>query len=678
MKLSKIYAIYKKEILDLLRDKKTIIMMILVPLLLYPLIMIAAMLITSSISETMKNSEYSIGIQTDADSRIDLAAFTDFLENSEDELEYHFKVVNCDDYLAALLDESIDAYIITGYNNGRDSFTVCYLTSITNSATASNLLEDKLELYAKNAEEALLRDYQLDPEAIMNPIILQWEDKSANEEKVGSILGAVLPFLLIISISMGAVYPAIDTTAGEKERGTLETLLTLPMRNDELIMGKFLAVATISVISALLNLLSMGFMGIYLYNMILTTDESSATINLAGFIPALLIVILCVLAFSLFISAMVMCITIFAKSFKEANNYVTPLLLVVMFAGYIGFIPNLKFDTLMASVPVVNISLLIHDLLLFKYNFGLIFVVLISNVAYAALSIWVLGRLYDSEELLFGEGGVNLQIFTRRSDLKRGGIPNFSDAILVTAVTMLLILYLGSLLQLKFLITGVLFTQLMIIAVPMFAAWYTKKDFRQTFSLQLPGFIQVIGAILLEIAVFLLVLLLSSVLTQIWPQDVETVNDTFEMLLSGLSFPPALLIIALAPAICEEALFRGYLLSAAKGKFRPLTAMLIVSVLFGIYHLSLVKLFTTALLGLAFCYVVHKSGSILLSSIMHFLNNGVSVIIMFYPTQMEKLLPILFQDKPSVQEIVLLIIIVLVCGICGIFLLERKKNRQMN
>lgn len=182
---------------------------------------------------------------------------------------------------------------------------------------------------------------------------------------------------------MGAVYPAIDTTAGEKERGTLETLLTLPVRNDELIMGKYLAVATVSIVSAMLNPISIGLMGTYIYQVMLVSNQEAAAIDFTGFIPAAVIVVLCVLVFSLFISALTMCVTIFAKFLKEANNYATPLLLSVMLTGYISFIPNVELTPHIASIPVVNICLLIHNLLIFKFEFSIIFIVLATNIAYA-------------------------------------------------------------------------------------------------------------------------------------------------------------------------------------------------------------------------------------------------------------------------------------------------------
>lgn len=676
MKFSKVKAIFKKEITDLLRDRKTLIMMFVVPLILYPLIFFGTMFVMSAVSSDIQSSEYDIAIVEEANANYDRESLVSLIEDREDDLEYHLNIVECDNPEKKLLSEEIDTYVVIGNDDKKVTFKVYYLSSVTNSDTASDMLVDKLRVFNENTSKELLGEMGLDAEFILDPVDISWEDKSTKEESLGSVLGMLLPFLLITGIVTGAQYAAIDTTAGEKERGTLETLLTLPVRNDELIMGKFLAVAVMAVVSAILNLISIGFMGIFFMESINASGTESMAVDLAGFIPAIAIMVLCVVVFALFISAITMCITIFAKSFKEASNYTTPLLLVVMITSYIGFIPNVEFTPILAAVPVVNIVLLISNILVFKYEFSLILIVLVSNVAYAVLTILALSKIYNSEAVLFGEGGASLQIFTNRKELKKGGVPNFSDAIIVAAVSMLLLLYVGSIVQMKFLLGGLLITQLMIIGVPVFAAWYTKKDFKQTFSLKAPKVTGILGAVLIEIGVFAAMMVLSVLLIQIWPEDAGSVNESFGQILDGVTFIPALLVIALAPAICEETLFRGYLLAATKKKFKPVTAILIVAVLFGIYHLSLVKFFTTGLLGAAFCYVVYKTGSIFLSCLMHFINNAISVVLMYYGEQLESVVPVLFKETLSASDIVVMLVIALICSSVGVMLINMGRMKK--
>ena len=258
-----------------------------------------------------------------------------------------------------------------------------------------------------------------------------------------------------------------------------QTILTLPVTNRQLILSKFITVAAIGVVSALLNILSMGAIAVYMYKLMDLQTEVAA-LDLAKFVPAILVCMLAVFAFSLFISAITMCVTSFAKSYKEANNYITPLMLVVMFVGYVGFIPNLELTRTMAMVPVANICLLIKNIMVFKIDYGAITVVLLSNVAYAIIAILFLSRIYDSEAILFSDTKAGLQLFERRENLKKGGVPTVSDVWFAVALTLLLVLYAGSMLQVRFGLAGVFGTQMIILLVPLFMVVYTKRDLCQT------------------------------------------------------------------------------------------------------------------------------------------------------------------------------------------------------
>lgn len=681
-KITKIKIIYKKEMLDLFRDKKTLIMMVVVPLLLYPLIMMGSLLFGAAIADSVQSDEYHIAVvDDDADSSIngyDGKELRRLLADAEDELEYHLIIEDIppDECAQALASEKLDAYIEVfsgngdkGDKDGRNVFTIYYLSSKQASETASGMIGDKLEIYKKQVSRQVMTALGIgNPDMLLEPVAVSYDDRSANEERVGRMLGMVLPMLMVTSILLGAFYPAVDTTAGEKERGTLETLLTLPVGNDELIIGKFLAVSTVAVASAVLNLVSMLFMSVYFYATLQTADAQALEVSLTDFVPALIIVLLCMAAFALFISAVTMCITTFARSFKEANNYATPVMLVVMLASFVTFMPDIEFTVLLAAAPVVNICLLVSNILVFKYSFSMIMVALVSNIAYAALAILLLVRLYNSEELMFGEGGTNIQLFTGRKELKSGGVPTLSDAVLVLAAVLLLMLYAGSLLQAKFLLWGVLATQLFIIGVPLLAAWYTKKDMKRTFSLKCPRPVWILGAILAEAGCYILELPLSAALSKLFPQGVQAVNDTIGDMLKGTGTVPALLVIALAPAICEEALFRGYFFSAAKKRLNPAAAVLAGGIVFGIYHLSLVRFFTTGLLGILFCYVVYRTGSIFLASLMHFINNAAAVFVMFYPETAGKLFPVLMKESLSAAESAGLILAGLACLSAGLFM----------
>ena len=506
MRTKVIKLLLKKELLDVFRDRKAVIMLVLVPLLVYPLIIFGSIMIMSMIQTNMEKGEYKAIVETEDNGNLlrqieiyntekkktdknkneeDEKAKTDSdksetkqvdsivvvsyedavhsyensIEDSSNESLSDKHLSNIDTLLQA---EVIDVYISSQIDkDGKLVYSTRYVSSITDSDYAETLIKEVLDELSDTRSRVAITEAGLDADDVLHPFDVQRDNIASKEQSVGSILGMILPFMLIISLLMGTMYPAIDATAGEKERGTLETLLTLPVKNHEIIIAKFLTVAFMGIVSAFMNIISMAVMIIYMVKLLSTKAVGNMGLdiknfNVATFVPAMIVTILAVLAFSLFISAVTMCITAFAKSYKEANNYITPLTLVVMFTAYIGFIPNIELTRNMALVPVANICLLIKELLLFKAQMNMIIVVLVSNIVYAILAILLLSRIYDSENVLFDEGRYGLQLFQRRSNMEKGGVPTPGDAWFIILFVFIVYLFAGSLLQLEHGVGGVL------------------------------------------------------------------------------------------------------------------------------------------------------------------------------------------------------------------------------
>lgn len=502
----------------------------------------------------------------------------------------------------------------------------------------------------------LLYDAGLDAEMTLNPVLYEYKNVATGKQSVGSLLGTVLPFLLVISLLMGIMYPAIDTTAGEKERGTLETLLTLPVTNRQMIIGKFLTVALIGIISAFLNIISMGIVVLYMAKIMKDSGAIKLDgVSFTGFLPAILIGVVAIFAFSLFLSAVTMCVTSFARSYKEANNYITPLMLVVLFVGYVGFIPNVSLDGGMALVPVANICLLIKELLTFKAGVNAVAMVLLSNVFYAFLAITLLSRIYDSEQILFSDGKSSLQLFEKRSNLKKGGVPTFSDAWFILLLVIVLVIYAGGMMQIKYGLGGVAGTQAIILFVPLLMAIYTKKDMKKTFSLRPAGPAGFLGAILLIVGTMLTGIVITFLVSFFFPSSSSAAGETVSDIMGG-NFWITLLVVALLPAVCEEMMFRGYIFASVRAKFKPAAAIIFVAIAFGVYHMSLARFFVTALLGASLSVVVYYTGSIFPAMLMHCANNAFSVISYYHEEAVLKIMPFLDEDSFSVTTGIVLFI----------------------
>lgn len=665
MNYKQLKTLYKKEIMDVLRDKKTILTMVVLPVILYPLLFLVIMQVFTIIEQSKQERTYNIAYSNVADE--DRIALNDWIEGDKDDLEYKIEEVESDDPDKDLEDENIDAYITTSINGEQVIYEIHYLSAVTNSSAVEGMLDDEIDSFAKYIAEENAKESGLDVNSVLYPVVAKSEDQSSNESSIGSILGGIIPFLMITAILMGSMYPAIDATAGEKERGTLETLLTLPIGNMELIMSKFLSVATISIVSVFINTLSMGGVAVYMFATIQSLTDGAAQFKLSTFVPAILISIVCIIAFALFMSAVVMCVCAFAKSFKEANNYVTPVTLVVMLTGYIGFIPNVELTSKTALIPVANICLLMKSLLVFKYDFQLILIVLLSNVVYAFISVWFLSRIYNSESILFGEALSGIKLFERRKNIKKGTLPSVQESILIVIVALLIMVYVGGIMSLDNPIYGVVIPQIFIGGLPLLAAFYIKADMKKVFCLKLPRVKHLVGSVILIIGCSSAVLLIANVLAKLLPNSNNAVNEGFGDILDGVSFVPALLLISLTPAVCEELMFRGYMFTAFKNKMKIPAAVLIVSVFFGIMHMSLIRLLPTALLGVALAYAVYRSESIVCSSLMHFINNGFSVFLMYYGDK----IPALSNEEMTKPAIAVMIAAAVICIPVGVALLGK-------
>lgn len=729
-----IRILFKKEMKDIFRDRKSVLLMFFVPIVLYPLIFFVAFLIVSMMQTGVGTQTYRIVMDSVPDSRLE-----DTLEkqredaakvNSKSQYQYQFytgddfekilRAIPLDDsdtktsenadvtsikpasddelreYIARTLkQEVIDAYV--RYRDG--TYRLYYNSSVTNSSGTASLIESALADVKQNLVIENLEGKGLDADEILNPISLEEQDTATSEQSLGYFLGTIIPFMMILSLLVGVFTPAIDATTGEKERGTLETLLMMPVSNSQIIVAKFFSVALVGLITTLLSVASMAGLGAYMLSLITATDAVNfGGIDVGTFIPAILVTIPVLIVLSLFLTAVSMCVTCFAKSYKEANTYMSPVMIVVMLTGYIGFIPNIDFDRTMAMIPVANVCLLIKNLLLFKVNFEMILIVIISTAAYTGLVILLLGRMYKSEAILFDEGRGGLALLERRSNMKRGGVPGTGDGWFVLVISFLLLMYAGGLLQAHLGLNGVAWTQAVLVAFPVIMALYTKKSMKNTFSLRVPDISRAgsaeamtgnmdgreirkasgvlracIGSLILGIGAIAFSMVISSVMYQVFEQEGQAVSDSILSIMQG----PGLwiwIVVAVLPGICEEALFRGYLLSAFGSRYKTGVTVLLVAVTFGIFHTSLVRFPATAFLGGAFAYICIKTGSIFPGMILHCCNNSIAVLGFLFPTWMEEHLPFLTHDVLDTGTMLIAGSIGVVGIVGGALLLMLKKK----
>ncbi len=677
--MKKIGILIRKEMLDILRDKKTLIMMILVPIVLYPLLIIGMTLVLNSVMSTSEEVSYTVGF--DGEYADVVADLQEVMAQDSEEFDEDVEFLAMDEGgSSAVLDATLR---FETDSDGRLRAEITYDSTAMNSAHVCRMLEDAVEGYRQKLVVEGLAKLDLD-EDFLHPIICTTVDEVSEAESFGFSIGGSIGMMLIVMILMGALYPAIDTTAGEKERGTLETLLTLPVTNFQMIFSKFVSVAIIACVTALLSLISLAGSVLFLIFGVAGDMVVEFGFSATAMVGALPMLFLTMLVTALLSSALCMCFCVFAKSFKEANNYVTPLLLVVMIASMAGMLPSVELDQRTVLIPIVNVSLMMKQVLSQQFSFVLAGVANLVNLCVSILIIWFLAKMYDSENILFADGFRSFRLFVRRSDVKKGTVPDNGDVMLAVTVLFLLMIYVGSAASARLGFWGTAVTQLMILAVPLLLVWYMKSDVKTLFSLNAPREGTVLGSVLLYLGTYCLIMVLSVALMVLFPESMENVELAFSPI-AEQPFVFILLVVALMPAVGEEFLFRGLMFGSIRAnwlKRHPkepavkgaVYAILISAAVFGVFHMSLAKFFTTFLLGALFAYIVYRTGSIYVTMGLHFVNNAVSMAVMKYPEAVGKVLPFLMEEELSMVEIVGLLAAGVVLAGLGFMLLGKKKE----
>ncbi len=382
MKIKTIFEIFKKEIRDILRDKKTLRMMVLVPLFLFPLIIIFMSYIFEALDSQSINNFNNIGINFETNEVVDSIV---------NELDINTTYANDEELELMLEDGEINAYITCDDNK----YTIYYDEASIQSIHAYGLASTMLENYKIVLQDKILTEQNVNSNEVINVIQVSEVNVSKTNSYSSQIIN-MLPVFIIMAITLAATYPAIDVTAGEKERGTLETLLTFPIKNSELIIGKYLAVVASAVLSAIISFIATFGSFLIIQENLSIYATSKITLSLSSSISIILVLVV----YSLFISGLTIAISSFSKSFKEAQNALTPvnfLPIIPMFIMMIG----INSSYLISIVPYLNFSLAINDIL--NGNVNLIFMLLmfLSTIVYAGIMIFTIVKLYKQEKILF-------------------------------------------------------------------------------------------------------------------------------------------------------------------------------------------------------------------------------------------------------------------------------------
>lgn len=632
MRIKIIKEIFKKEILDIVRDRKSIFMMIVVPILLYPIIMVLLIGIMNSSINKMTSETITLGLSSAPNAEfVEIVDSENAIREKEDTLGNIEIKTNIKDYKSELEKGEIDAYIDNSIKD--NDYKVIINSASDESGIKSDAIFDVMNKYKRKMSEREIEKHGLNSKQILEPIKYEKVDITNSAKKAGMLLGQVIPFILIIGVLFGSIYPAIDVMAGEKERGTLETLFSLPISNMELVIGKYMAVSASAILTSLLNIISMSCTLGYFMKAESIYNPSMMHINYSVLGGAVLITVVSVILFAQVVSALAMCVCSFAKTFKEAQNYITPLMLIIMVPAYISMIPNISLSRITATIPVVNISLLIKSVISLRANMKMVSLVLIVNLIFVLISLVLLSKIFNSEDILFGEKR-NFKLIQSRSSIKEGSMPGISDGFMVYVLAFISLIYVSPILNMKLGIMGNTINQFIMALIPILVAVYIKADFKKLFSIKKIKIKDIIRAAVTWFVGSLIMSVFVMILLKLFPDQMKVSEQLNEIIKSSGGLFTQIILFALVPAICEEILFRGFVLSAfrdkktfgQKNEKQIVFAIVVSGILFGIMHLDFIRIIPTSILGMVMAYNVYKSKSIFTSVGIHFFNNLLSVL----------------------------------------------------
>lgn len=241
------------------------------------------------------------------------------------------------------------------------------------------------------------------PESLVRPFDIEQQNVAPPEKVGGAVLGGLVPYFIILLCLTGAMYPAMDLTAGEKERGTIETILCSPVSRTHLVLGKFLMVLTASIATAVLSIISMAVSFGVGKELLLGVAHGAADevlqVTITG--KAIVSIFIMVLPLAVFFSAALLAISLFAKSFKEAQSYLSPLMIVVVLPAVAALLPGVELSTPLALVPVLNTSLVSKEIITGTYHWNYIALIFVSSCVYATAALWFAVKLFQREDVLF-------------------------------------------------------------------------------------------------------------------------------------------------------------------------------------------------------------------------------------------------------------------------------------
>jgi sodium transport system permease protein len=581
------------DLLTILRDPKTLFTMFLLPLVAYP-----ALLATMSVTEEKKQSKQ-------AKQTLNVSAppaFETWITSGD-------KVEIVPGSLDGEGQKQVDAEVLLP--TASEPATVRYRGDRSRSRRAKKRLKKVLKRAQKKARVSLFETAKI-PIKPKQVLAIKTVDVATDAQKAGGKLGRFLPLSLVLLALGGGLYTALDLFAGERERGTMETLLVSRVNRDAVTLAKFLLVLGATTASALLAMISLGVslaMGWFTLPGESANPLSLGTLALVAILSIPLLVQL---------SAGLVAMAARVPDYKVGQFLSMPAMLVVLLPASIPLFPGVELGPLLALVPIANIALMIVEVLSATPQWSMVLLTCGATVVHTGAALWLARAAMGKESAVLGPSGTAARHAAGRFGVEAGGL---------FLLVVLLFWFIGQTAQSMDMVGGMIITQVFLVATPAVAivAWLGLSQ-REVLQLKRPRIPDLGLAIIAGTTAPCVGNLVFELQGQFIPISEELLQQFSDSLTLDIPLWAMVVLFAVLPAICEELLFRGAILGLLGKSMNPVARCLITAALFGLLHLMLMRILPTAALGLILTAAAMRARSIVVPMVIHLLNNGIVIV----------------------------------------------------
>lgn len=435
---------------------------------------------------------------------------------------------------------------------------------------------------------------------------VETHDTMTKAEKTRQTAAGMLPLLLLFTLLTGGLYTALDVVTGEKERGTVETLLTTAVDRRLVLGGKFLLVLVFTGLSTVLS----GFSSWMSARFLLDMDLPATTVALA---------VLLFLPMAVLLSAVLCAAAAWASDFKSGQVLTMPVLIVPLLLAGAALLPGIRLTAITAVLPVTGLALALREVVCERVDPLLLTLAFSAHAGFAAAALYFGSRLIGREDVILGSRGSSQRRL--RGDYR-------ADALTLFAIACLCLWFLGQTAQALDIRAGMAFTQLgLFVPLALATPWWLGLPVVGTLRLHTAPFREWLRAVVVGVSMPGLALCVGELVGLVLPAPTSLFEGMFP---DAMPLWQLLLFFAVLPGICEELLFRGAFFGLWRSRGPSGVAVVVTALAFGLFHLSLFRFFPTMVLGLLLGFVSIRSRSVIPGMLAHALNNGLAMVALSF------------------------------------------------